>query len=492
MKRLRQPILAAILWLAGLQAAPQQPATTGRGRGAQPTGQSVPQQQNICTVNGVVVPCAPASRPAQQAPTTPGQVEAGRQPAPSEILSGTVRRVDTEEKLPEVRLELKNGLVELPAGFDKPCKPTSVIETDGSRQFATSDTAGHFVFPYSAPAGVTVSTLILERDAILGGRKLIPEREGYVQAPWTKSDSELLKPITDVDMIPAPTISGRVSDPSGRPLAAAVVQAWRVRYTPLGRTLKWTRSTLSNDMGDFRLSWLPFGNYYIAAGLSSYVQQPWLESLRITPNLPEPDQGLPMLFYPGVVNARDAGLVRVRIPQGPAATVLAPVVTQALRERPRFNIRLRLVADPIPANAQIVFLPYGGDLCAGLDYAIKGNADGTFDIRDVPAGLYVLVAIRGREVISELIPVNVEKNIDDLKLPLTVPTELRGTITFDSLPVGFTPAALGINLDPSNLRINLTRAGSEVSHVATSLMNPATGNFSISFPAIKVNICMQK
>jgi hypothetical protein len=432
----------------------------------------------ICVVNGVVIPCVQPSDPrAPQPPVVPGQIADRRQQGqtPFEILSGTVKRVDTGQPLPEVRLELKKGLLELPGGFDKPCKPASVIETEGSRQFATSDATGHFVFQYD-PARETVAA---GASPDLTGRSLIPEREGYVQAPWARSDSEVLKPITDVDMIPAPTIAGRVVDPSGKPLAAAVVQAWRVRYTPLGRTLRWTRSALSSDQGDFRLSWLPFGNYYIVAGHSSYAQQPWLETLRMTPNLPEPDQGLPMLFYPGAVSATNASIVRIRIPRGPMAAIPAPFVTHTLRERPRFHVRLRLVADPLPSNVQIVFLPYGGDLCVGLDYAIKGNGDGTFDIRDVPQGVYVLVAIRSREVISESIPVNVERNIDDLKLPLITPTELRGTITFDSVPGGFTLAALGINLDPSNLRINLTRVGSEVSHVATALMDPATGNFSI-------------
>ncbi len=79
-------------------------------------------------------------------------------------------------------------------------------------------------------------------------------------------------------MIPSGVITGRVFDPSGRPVAGARVQAHVVRYTrgirelePL--TFRALRASLAvvpsasgtNDLGEYRLYGLPPGEYYLSA-----------------------------------------------------------------------------------------------------------------------------------------------------------------------------------------------------------------------------------
>src|SRR3954464_10296356 len=64
------------------------------------------------------------------------------------------------------------------------------------------------------------------------------------------------------------TASGTVRSVDGLPIAAARVRAYRVRYSLLGRRLKIVKTGLTNDLGEFRLSGLDPGDYYVSASYS--------------------------------------------------------------------------------------------------------------------------------------------------------------------------------------------------------------------------------
>jgi hypothetical protein len=412
-----------------------------------------------------------------------------------------VVRADTGEELTNVRVVRKP--LEIPNAFDKPCKPrteitasaaaargrgqrggnlppTTTAEDEANRQLMEllrwrllefmgvetlpAERVNLMRIPQELIDASSIVTPLSARDGARGD--LVALREGFIAAPWAPANV----------MLPAPTISGRIVDGDGNPVVAAVVQLYEVRYRPLGRVMKWVKSTLTNDLGEYRLPWVPYGWYAIAAGQSDYLKQSWMESLKFTPNLPDPDFGLPLTFFPGVDSAPDAELIHLKMPRADDPAIPAPVVSLVLKERPRYNVKVRLVTDPepLPPNTNLVVVPAGGDICAAMDYAIKDNNDGTFEIRNLPRGRYEIVAIRGRDVVSPLLPIKVEKDIDDLFLPLTPPTNVRGTIIFDGLRSGIDP-----NLLLGEIRVNLTRSRGEVSQVATAIADPRTFNFSI-------------
>jgi hypothetical protein len=133
---------------------------------------------------------------------------------------------------------------------------------------------------------------------------------------------------------------------------------------------------------------------------------------------------------------------------------------------------VRTIAERLPANTTLIFVPEGGDLCAAMDYGIAPSRDGAFTIRDVSEGRYVAMAMSGRDVISELLPVSVGRDSPaEVRLPVESPTEVRGNISFELIPP---------NTDLGPLRVSLVRAGQGLSQVATSLVDPTTGRFSIS------------
>jgi hypothetical protein len=165
--------------------------------------------------------------------------------------------------------------------------------------------------------------------------------------------------------------------------------------------LKSVRAAVTNDEGKYRLFWLDPARYIVAAGYSDYGLQPWTQGLRFTPNLPNPDSGYATLFYPTAAAATNA----LVLPLNPGTE---PIVDLRLRPRPRMTVRIRLTSARPPVNPTVVFVPYGGDLCAAPDYGITATGDGTFEIRDVPEGMYVAAATSGRDFISDLTTIKVE------------------------------------------------------------------------------------
>jgi hypothetical protein len=435
------------------------------------------------------------------------------QPPTLETISGTVVASNTSQPLAHVRVELTSEeYARRPTGFEKPCKPQPDAELTTGRRFVSTDITGKFRFDNIVPGRYYLSA---EREGYLkaehgqngafpvgtvlaiglqqveatgspdsvqrelglipstGARGLGQSQQGLPAATASAilegprgTPQNLLQDLK-LSMIPAPAISGKVFQEGGGPLAAAAVHAYAFRYTPLnGRTLKSIRATLTNDQGLYRLFWLNPGRYVIAAGYSSYGLQPWASGLKFTPNLPSPDSGVPMMFYAVGANANDSQLVRLNPGSEPFADF-------QLRERRRLTIRIQLVGDSVPQSAALVFVPEGGDLCAALDYGITSK-DGRFEIRDVPEGVYVAAAINGRDFISDLITVKVAPGQpDETLLPVAAPTEVWGNVFITDAPSG---------VDIGSIRVNITRARQELSHVAAGNvepLSPTAGRFSI-------------
>jgi hypothetical protein len=441
-----------------------------------------------------------------------------------ETIGGIVVSSNTNQPLPQTRVELtREDYARRATGFEKPCKPQPDAELTTARHFVSTDTNGKFKFDsvvpgryyltaeregylkaeYGQKGAFSVGTVLtigpqpvdapVSPDSVqrelgllgVGGNlqpaasTLPPPQGGLGQRQQgltggaasaipegpPGAPSNLLQDLK-LSMIPAPTISGKVFQERGGPLVAAAVQAYAFRYTPLnGRTLKSIRATLTNDEGLYRLFWLDPGRYVIAAGYSSYGLQPWTSGLKFTPNLPNPDTGLPMMFYAVGTNATDAQVVRLN----PGSEPLADF---RLRERRRFTARIQIVGDSVPQSAALVFVPRGGDLCAALDYGITSK-DGRFEIRDVPEGIYLAGAINGRDFISDLITIKVESGqANETLLPVVPPTQIWGNVYIDAPP--------GLEIGPT--RVNITRARQELSQVAlgkVESLSATVGSFTI-------------
>jgi carboxypeptidase family protein len=73
--------------------------------------------------------------------------------------------------------------------------------------------------------------------------------------------------LTDVvlQVMPAGTISGRVFDRDGEPMANVNVEALKYSYQEGQRVLNVVQTARTNDLGEYRLFWLQPGNYFVSA-----------------------------------------------------------------------------------------------------------------------------------------------------------------------------------------------------------------------------------
>jgi hypothetical protein len=105
----------------------------------------------------------------------------------------------------------------------------------------------------------------------------------------------------EVLMFPGAAISGQIRDTSGRPVAGAVVDAFRITYSNGLPVLQSMISMPTDDKGDYRLVWLPPGEYM----LSVAPGQPANTSVTTEQQV--------RTFYPGFTEVSSAVPIVVRI-----------------------------------------------------------------------------------------------------------------------------------------------------------------------------------
>src|SRR5262249_23617446 len=98
-----------------------------------------------------------------------------------------------------------------------------------------------------------------------------------------------------IQLMPTAVITGRIYDEAHQPLRGADVQAFRYQYRDGVRVLVTLNQASSNDRGDYRLYNLQPGAYYI----------------RATPPTNTLQASLAPVYYPGVIDSRDAAPVTV-------------------------------------------------------------------------------------------------------------------------------------------------------------------------------------
>src|SRR6267142_1428731 len=195
--------------------------------------------------------------------------------APSRAsIQGVVVRagaIAAPQQLADARVELKPGNLSVFTGAD-----------------------GAFTFRNLAPGRYTIS---VTHDGFVPQED---RRRGLTVSGLsvTLAADQTLKDIV-LPMIPAPVITGNVFDPHGEPLAAALVRAYLRQYTPYGTQLKIVRTAMTNDMGEFRLFGLNFGEYFVSAGYSDRDRGTAIGRAQLSANVSKADDGYATIFYDG-------------------------------------------------------------------------------------------------------------------------------------------------------------------------------------------------
>ena len=209
-------------------------------------------------------------------------------------------------------------------------------------------------------------------------------RPGEIGRPVQLADGQVLDKI-DFALPRMSTITGRVTDESGEPIEGVRIFATRMmffegrrRLVPIG-----TSSIQTDDEGEYRISRLSPGNYYVMATTK--------ETWTVTENGQDRLVGYMPTYFPGATTATEAR--RVTLAVGQAASAIdfslmpgraAKVSGTAVDSRQRPFARVSMSEEV----RGLGFASFGAGPAANV------AADGTFTIPNVPPGEYTISASR--------------------------------------------------------------------------------------------------
>ncbi len=274
------------------------------------------------------------------------------------------------------------------------------------------------------------------RDLDPGTYIVAVERDGYVvargqtqtvtvQAGQTVSDVKLKLQRTG-------TITGRILDADGDPVSGVSVVASAMRSARDARSVAGYATT--NDRGEYRIFHLAPGEYRVAA---TYSPRNGFDGVRIQPPVLAPGaapapgvEAYPTLYYPGVVDAREAALVKVE----PGAELPGFDLQLVRAHGVRVRGRVTAASSPAPLFQMVALVPADQRDSPGqpLNVLVR-DAKGEFEFQGVLPGSYRLqveaagVDQSNRMSVARTLDVGAS-DIEGIELTLGQPQDLSGRI----------------------------------------------------------------
>jgi hypothetical protein len=295
-------------------------------------------------------------------------------------------------------------------GVSKARVELSASETDPNAHLTVTDGAGYFAF-----SGIAAGQYHVEAA-----------RAGFMANPRGSARNVTVASGRAPDEValalqPEAVLAGHVLDGSA-PVVNAIVIASRVALIAGHRRLRLVNRTYTNDLGEYRLFGLPPGRYFLSASYRGGVAPGSTRSNEAQ------SEDYVTTFYPEALGILDA--VPLDVTPGSEQTALDIALFQMrklkvsgqfqLPRGERFTGELTAVLIPLDSSVIVKFAQHSGTV----------NPDiGSFEIKDVPAGAYVL-SLEARTATGEYSAaagVAVGKNdVNGLAVPMVRAFGIRG------------------------------------------------------------------
>ena len=308
------------------------------------------------------------------------------------------------------------------------------LSTAGGRAVTSLTAAvdGRFVIPNLAP----------------GEYRIIAVQDGFVERsrglPVTVDSGR--KTDLTVGIVPDGAIAGRVVDWDGIPVVGAKVEALTLTLDSRGqRILSVVAAQETNDLGEYRLYWLPPSKYFIRAGIQtedlSAVRSTVPQRFRAAPRM----QWIPTYFPSAVdvpaadrIDLRSGATVTgtdIRLLQTRTSTVSGVVSTNGTRDYPAVVLTTR--------NPTFGF----------RKFTALVDREGSFKLQDVMPGAYDLTAdsrnADGEPLFGRMVVDVGDQDIENLAISLTAGFDLRVRLTIDGRSRQSDDPQLIVNLRPA-------------------------------------------
>lgn len=272
-------------------------------------------------------------------------------------------------------------------------------------------------------------------------------------------------PAIAIALVPAGNLSGVVRGAQGTAQAGVPLHLLRTKYNSGGqRTFEIVSTARTDDRGEYRMYWVSPGRYFLAAGSPPGPNRPLTPTAAAaTPN--EVPQSYAFAYYPGVADPRAAGVVDI----APGSDLRGIDLVVAPQKLARIRGRLLSAESGRPPAAAALSLAY--TTLAGTGAAFNSGstydpATGTFEMRNIPPGSYILQAaaddpaagpgsaLRIEPVSTRpnaRLAVQVSDDISGLVLSLSSGFTVRGRITLEGNPISSIPGwnRLSVRLTPA-------------------------------------------
>jgi Carboxypeptidase regulatory-like domain len=393
----------------------------------------------------LTVTTAVAQQPPQAPPPTQDQGQGGPGGRGQRPGQGQGQQARDRAQLPQGTASISGRV--LAADTGRPVKRARVTVAGGGRggRAATTDDQGRYqIGELSAGTYTVTGSKNGFVDAVFGQRR--PQQPG---TPIAIVDAQAVANV-DLRLTRGGVITGHVLDEDGEPLSRALVTVQRYQYVGGEKQLRPAGGEQTDDRGQFRVFALPPGDYYVSVSAGGVMDRLGRGLQQLAAGIaggrgggrgaigfgggaeaPE-STGYAPTYYPGTVNAPEAGKVTV----GPGQEVggidfqiqLVPLTTvSGIVAGADDVVPVMLMAEDPGGRG-----PLGGPALTG-----RSQTDGTFSIPNVPPGRYVAVARSGgrnnEDVKTGMQAIVVNgQNVGGVSLILQSGVTLAGNVTVES------------------------------------------------------------